>query len=103
MRTDEVSFPVAWQRLRIDSLFPGGGIDGNYVLQAQVFRVDPLSGFRVENVVGRLLAGSHDHWANDAVYRHSHDLAFKHPVEIPLIVRQMLVIPDQLAGIGVDG
>jgi len=39
------------------------------------FEKTPQSRFRVENVIGRLLAGSHDHRANHTVDGDSGDLA----------------------------
>ena len=76
--------------------------------------VEPGDGLRVDDgvavpyadprgVARSLLAGGDRHGARLAVDRQPHELPLERPVEIPLIVRVMLEVPDDLARVGIDG
>ena len=60
-------------------------------------------GCGLDGVVDADLASGDDERAHLATHGKLHDLLLEGPVEVPLIVRMMLEMPDELSGIGVDG
>ena len=87
----------------IDGFRAGLGIDvRDDVLRARVDGEEVLAGGGVEHVENRHLPDIQDHFPPASLDRHRDDLPLEDPVEIPLIVRDVLEVPDQLPGIRIE-
>src|SRR5687768_1242438 len=103
MRADELRIAVPRDELPVDRLGTCPRIDGgDDVLDANVNREHILAVVRFERVEDSLLtAGDYDR-ARGTVQGQPDEMSFERPVQIPLIVRQMLEVPHQLAGVRVE-
>ena len=101
VRTRHDGFAVAGRQTRVNLFGAGLRIDaGDDVLHAEIEREGVLALLRVEIVVDGLLAAGADE--QTAARRQPDQHASERPVVVPLIVREMLVMPLQLAGVRVN-
>ena len=88
----------------VDALLAGARVDlGHDVVQAEIDREHELARARVDGVVDADLAGRQHDAARHAVDGQVDDLPLERPVEIPLVVRKVLEVPDERAGVGIHG
>ena len=91
-------------RRRVDGFFAGLRIDGgDDVLRHRLFVPQPFAVGAVERFDNAELAGGHHRLAGLAIDRQVDEQALIDVIEVPGVVLQMLVVPLQLPGLGIDG
>ena len=95
---------TAGDEAAVHRLLAGLGIDFcNEVLYPQLEGIQVLARLRVHGIEDAGLVAGHHHVPLQAVHRQVQDLPLVTEVHVPLVIGQVLVIPGQLAGIGVYG
>src|SRR5690606_16326204 len=103
VRTDHHDLSGAGIEAFVDGLRAGPNVDlADDVLKPEIDREHELAGLGVDRLVDADLAGRQRQLAIAAVDRQLDDLALEGPVEIPLIVREMLERPYELTRRGID-
>ena len=99
-----IGFLARGHELRIDRLRARARIDAVMKFcRAEIDREEIAAAVvEVERVVNRLLAGRQHDAARAAVDGQRDDLPLERPVEIPLVVRNVLEVPRELARVGIE-
>jgi hypothetical protein len=89
--------------VRINLFSASLGVDaGEDILQSKIDREQICTGVRRQCIVDCRLAGRNDGFGGFAIDRQFDDMPFEGEIIIPLIIRQMLVVPLGFAGLRIE-
>ena len=93
-----------WNRLGINGLVTSNRVDGgNHVLQAHVHREQVFTACRIQRIQDAELAYIHYRLSSPAPIGNRNDLPLESPIQVPLVIRQVLVIPHQFTRLRIKG